>query len=895
MGEEQPAPAAQANEMRDVFRVPFQAGERVYIIAMAWLKLWRKFSGFGAAADPNMYPGEIDNTVLYNGEKLRRDLVNHMDYEPISALAWSKLLKWYGGGPDVPAIMITDPRSNCCSPIMMTEKVSVRIHDKVIEVNFNENLPASEVKISACQRLGLSPGEYRLCTVEGDAIGHPVNESSIAASESIVSGSSLMLQRFVGIPRPNALPKQGQTALAAQIAKLTLGKDSVSTGTVAARFRPRICDVRTATAVDVEARSYEAPGQGPMPRSVSHTVTGTWSGPISAVAPGVCGLSNCGNTCYMNSALQCLLHARPFVNYFRDESRPWRAASGEIHAVVTMFATLFLEYWSGNYNVLAPRELIAAIGRRSSQFSGYQQQDSHEFVVFLLDALHEDLNRVKTKPVLPQIDGDGTDDAEIAERTLNNLKLRDDSVVTDIFQGLLRSKMTCPNCSRQTTVFEPFQTISLSLPIEVDKEKSFPIFVYVPYDPLKPKRQMRMQKLMCENGVEKLGKSLGIPELQVAFAEVSSKRSVKWVNGPKIPSSNDVTLWLFEIPDPAKYYIITKLDSTTNVALDTPTLVEIPGPNCTKEELCKSIDSYYGYMWDPAGRFDQWSITPAINRLREKLKKGKGNGRDSPRIQVAFKQGRGKNKDLFRRDPVYPFIAKIRVRAKLNIDHLTPAHFFNWHRLTRPVTELILPGGGLAEISLEQCLNEFTKESPLDERNKWVCPKCHRAICAKKEAKLWLTPSILTIHFKRFQQLSNGAHRKLEANVMFSDELDLTPYVAGPGGTRYKLFAVDEHVGCMNSGHYLARALCHSNNSWYRFSDSVVEACASQSLHSPNAYILFYERIEPDTNIVREEPHMQFRKVLSSASENEDAVGENREIEESAAESPGIELSEKGT
>jgi hypothetical protein len=75
----------------------------------------------------------------------------------------------------------------------------------------------------------------------------------------------------------------------------------------------------------------------------------------------------------------------------------------------------------------------------------------------------------------------------------------------------------------------------------------------------------------------------------------------------------------------------------------------------------------------------------------------------------------------------------------------------------------------------------------------------------------------------------------------------------------------------------------------------VVEACGSQSLHSPNAYILFYERIEPNPSSVKEEPRMEFRKVSSSTSENEDAPVEEKEIEESAPENQNIELSEKET
>ena len=43
------------------------------------------------------------------------------------------------------------------------------------------------------------------------------------------------------------------------------------------------------------------------------------------------------------------------------------------------------------------------MGSINDRFVGYSQQDAHEFITFLLDALHEDLNRVKHKPQTPQV------------------------------------------------------------------------------------------------------------------------------------------------------------------------------------------------------------------------------------------------------------------------------------------------------------------------------------------------------------------------------------------------------------------------------------------------------------------------------------------------------------
>ena len=69
-----------------------------------------------------------------------------------------------------------------------------------------------------------------------------------------------------------------------------------------------------------------------------------------------------------------------------------------------------------------------------------------ELLAFLLDGLHEDLNRIKNKPYIEEADSDGRPDAEVALEAWRNYRARNDSVVVDHFQvgywALLESQ--CP-------------------------------------------------------------------------------------------------------------------------------------------------------------------------------------------------------------------------------------------------------------------------------------------------------------------------------------------------------------------------------------------------------------------------------------------------------------------
>ena len=68
--------------------------------------------------------------------------------------------------------------------------------------------------------------------------------------------------------------------------------------------------------------------------------------------------------------------------------------------IARRFGELIKSIWSGKYAYFVPRDFKLAVGRFAPQFSGYQQQDSQELLTFLLDGLHEDLNRIKKKPYI---------------------------------------------------------------------------------------------------------------------------------------------------------------------------------------------------------------------------------------------------------------------------------------------------------------------------------------------------------------------------------------------------------------------------------------------------------------------------------------------------------------
>ncbi|KAH9898898.1 ubiquitin carboxyl-terminal hydrolase-like protein [Xylariomycetidae sp. FL2044] len=197
----------------------------------------------------------------------------------------------------------------------------------------------------------------------------------------------------------------------------------------------------------------------------------------SGRTPGCVGLGNLGNTCYMNAALQCVRSVEELTKYFLTGE--WEkelnrdnvlAHNGE---VASSYATLLKDiYKPSASSSVTPRQFKNTLSRHASQFAGYGQQDSQEFLGFLLDGLQEDLSRIKKKPYIEKPDStdamvnDPEAIRQMAEQVWDITKKRDDSVIADLFTGLYKSTLICPVCQKVSITFDPFNNLTLPLPVE---------------------------------------------------------------------------------------------------------------------------------------------------------------------------------------------------------------------------------------------------------------------------------------------------------------------------------------------------------------------------------------------------------------------------------------------
>ncbi|CAL8268141.1 unnamed protein product [Merluccius merluccius] len=186
---------------------------------------------------------------------------------------------------------------------------------------------------------------------------------------------------------------------------------------------------------------------------------------------GLVGLRNLGNTCFMNSILQCLSNTPELRDYCLRYTHPAELSRcGDQVALMEEFAKLTKTLWTSvSSDAVSPSDFKIQIQRYAPKFLGYNQQDAQEFLRFLLDGLHNDVNRATVCPRASE-DFDHLPDTEKSQKMWSRYRESEDSKVVDLFVGQLKSSLTCSECGFCSTMFDPFWDLSLPIAQENSEE-----------------------------------------------------------------------------------------------------------------------------------------------------------------------------------------------------------------------------------------------------------------------------------------------------------------------------------------------------------------------------------------------------------------------------------------
>ncbi|KAK9275736.1 hypothetical protein L1049_023004 [Liquidambar formosana] len=852
-------------------------GNLYYVISNRWFTGWQKYIGEGSGelsieehssysqngglSKTSCRPGPIDNSDLilngndYKGDdvELLRILEEGRDYVLVPGEVWEKLLDWYKGGPALPRKLISQG--------VRDKKFSVEVYPlclKLIDsrdnsqfiIRLSKKASTRELYERVCAIAGIEQEKVRIWDYFNKQ-----KHSVLAVSDQTLEESSLQMDQDILLEvQDDGFCPSG------------LGMDSTGNELALVPIEP--------------SRSSMTIAGGP-------TLSNGYSS-AKVDRGGLAGLQNLGNTCFMNSSIQCLVHTPPLVEYFLQDYTEEinRENPLGMHGELALaFGELLRKLWSSGRTAIAPRAFKGKLARFAPQFSGYNQHDSQELLAFLLDGLHEDLNRVKQKPYIETRDSNGRPDEEVAEECWKNHKARNDSLIVDVCQGQYKSTLVCPVCGKISITFDPFMYLSLPLPSTATRTMTVTVFYSDGSGLPIPYTVTVLKHGCCKDLSQALGSACCLRSDEILLlAEVYEHRIYRYLENPLEPLSSikdDEHIVAYRLPK--KGAGSTRLE-----------ILHRCQEKCTLDSLRSGERKHFGsplvtYLGEnPQTGAD---IDLAVNRVLSPLRKthssltkahsSKENGfvsesTDKPvnschtqsepgnqsmdsteleemssselSFQLCLVDDKGSNCKPVGKDS----LLKPGLSVRVMLDWTDKEHELYDASYLKDHPEVYKSGFTVKKtrqesISLFSCLEAFLKEEPLGPDDMWYCPSCKEHRQATKKLDLWRLPEILVFHLKRFSY-SRYLKNKLDTFVNFPvHSLDLSKYVKSNDASSqshvYELYAISNHYGGLGGGHYSAYAKLIDENRWYHFDDSHVSPVSESEIKTSAAYVLFYQRV----------------------------------------------------
>jgi ubiquitin C-terminal hydrolase len=234
-------------------------------------------------------------------------------------------------------------------------------------------------------------------------------------------------------------------------------------------------------------------------------LTGEW--PVDewylSTERGLCGLVNLGNTCFMNTALQCLLHTPHLTHLFLSNRYCNDGRNLTIHKTSSVVEhTRWINRWNEisrymwNKETSYDRRLIISpilfiqdtinLAQKLDmvEFSGFGQKDCVEFMLFAIDRLHQCLSFETTMSIQGEPQTDLDRHAVDAYKSWIKFFQKEYSDILPIFYGQYHVKVSTYNSHDELTessyLYEPFNSLTLDIPLEHSQtmEDTRPITIY---------------------------------------------------------------------------------------------------------------------------------------------------------------------------------------------------------------------------------------------------------------------------------------------------------------------------------------------------------------------------------------------------------------------------------
>ena len=526
-------------------------------------------------------------------------------------------------------------------------------------------------------------------------------------------------------------------------------------------------------------------------------------------------------------------------------------------------------------------------------------------LTFVLDGLHEDLNRVKTKPYLELAEKLSTEtEYEAANRWWEVHIKRENSIIVDLFHGQYKSTITCPECRMISITYDPFMHLGVPIPCYVSAATIKIKYILLHSTNYKIIEIDVSDSTLISDVKKRIEEREKIKSNLVPVC-VSIKDDISF---KKVLNDRDSLLKFYKRRNEVLFYEIDE-----NIEdLEVFTFISPSLKVKTKRFFLFSKYNYNAFFYPRPFFFTKNSTVrdlylqvfryflpffpdPSLKRLKnlknkENIlseisaylsKKGtfpftlffKNNNKKDHSWYYPFKEKCefcGRNCEFCELEydidkKLTHYTNKLRSERELilfcvikteEIIHNSNVTYYvneilnesNIINLSDTITNLNEIDNGV--ITLNDCLESFRKEEVLEKENSWYCPKCQKHQEALKKMEIYRSPNVLIIQIKRFKLKETNSffsssyqNKKNDCYIDYPIILDLEPYICGPKteSNKYELFSISQHYGSLSSGHYTA--LCKNRGKWYSFDDESVYKEDEKAVINKAAYLLFYKRI----------------------------------------------------